>query len=257
MCLILFAYRCHPDYPLVVAANRDEFHARPTKAMHGWPDKPGIVAGRDLQGGGTWLGLHQNGKFAALTNIRDPEEQGRSWPRSRGEIVCSYLQSPASALDYIETLRRELKFYAGFNLLLNDNNEFLHYFSGRTGEFRELEPGIYGLSNGELDTPWPKVVSGKSALAEVLESGPNIQDLLSILADTSIIPDIHLPDTGVGLAKERLLSPRFIRNPQYGTRCSTVVLRKANRETTVEETSFDAQGNSTGSVSHSWAEQPA
>ena len=253
MCLILFAYRCHPDYPLVVAANRDEFHTRATAAAHSWPDQPGILAGRDLEAGGTWLGLHESGKFAALTNIRNPEEQGLNWPRSRGEIVSNYLQSSAKAQEYVSSLQDDLHNYAGFNLLLSDNSRSFHYFSGRTGELRELKAGIYGLSNGDLDTPWPKVVSGKAALSAQLESGPTIEGLLSILTNRSIAADAHLPETGVGLETERLLSPLFIESQQYGTRCSTVVLRKADGGITLVETSFDASGKVSGSISHTWA----
>jgi len=223
MCLILFAHRVHPAYPLVVAANRDEWFRRPTAPAGFWPDAPEVLAGRDLEQQGTWLGVTRAGRFAALTNYRDPGANRPDAP-SRGTLVSAFLRSRIPPGEYLEHLRRDASRYNGFSLLVGDFSELL-YFSNRDGASR-LTPGIHGISNHLLDTPWPKVARGKQALEALVAEGrdPSPEELLALLASRSRPPDESLPETGVGLEWERVLSPLFIESPSYGTRCSTVVL---------------------------------
>lgn len=219
MCLILVAWQAHPDYPLVVAANRDEFYARRTASADFWPDHPQILAGRDLEASGTWLGITRCGRFAALTNYRDPARHKPQAP-SRGQLVADFLAGNASIDAYLDTL--SAGDYNGFNLLLGDGNRLVA-FSNVSLQRHELSAGVYGLSNHLLDTPWPKVGAGKTALAEALHALPNETTLFHLLRDDRSYPDANLPSTGVSLVWERLLSAAFIHSPAYGTRCSTVV----------------------------------
>ncbi len=223
MCLILFSWRQRADYPLLLAANRDEFYARPTAPAAFWSETPQVLAGRDLVGGGTWLGVTRGGRLAAVTNYRDPDER-RSGAPSRGLLVRDFLCANAPVTEYLRALDRRAGEYSGFNLLLGDGRQ-LGYFASRTGQGRLLPPGLYGLSNHLLDTPWPKVTAGKTALAQLV-AAPAIDPLalFDLLADTVRPPDCQLPDTGIGRDWERLLSSRFIAGPTYGTRSSTVVL---------------------------------
>jgi len=223
MCLILFSYRRHPGYPFIFAANRDEFYARPTTPAAFWEDDPDVLAGRDLQGGGTWMGVTRGGRFAALTNYRAPG-QNREGAPSRGALVAGFLQGRDGAAAFLERLSPDADRYNGFNLLVGDA-EGLYYFSNFGGTPRSVPPGLYGLSNHLLDTPWPKVVRGKEALEAVLKNGGlSPGGLLDLLNDTRQAPDEDLPETGVGLDLERLLSPLFITSPAYGTRSSSVML---------------------------------
>lgn len=224
MCLILIAYRCHPGYELVVAANRDEFHQRPTAPLGFWDESPQMLAGRDLQEGGTWMGIARVGHFAAITNYRDPG-QVKSGAPSRGRLVRDFLQGSQSANDYLEQLRPIADNYNGFNLLLGDQTG-LYYHSNQTGEIRILPPGWYGLSNHLLDTPWPKLRRGLSLLRGRLDQrpAPTPDDLLEVLTDRRVAPDADLPETGVSLEWERWLSSIFIDAPGYGTRASTALL---------------------------------
>lgn len=224
MCLILFGYRCHPAFSLVLAANRDEFHARPTDPVDFWDDAPEVLAGRDRIAGGTWLGVTRGGRFAALTNIREPDRQ-RSDAPSRGALVADYLRGDTAPGDYLHALTTEAERYNGFNLLVGDRTE-LWYYANRGARPLRLAPGLYGLSNALLDTPWPKVERGRHGLAAILDSpdGPRPEALLELLADRSPPPDDELPDTGVGPARERLLAPLFIAGETYGTRSSSVLL---------------------------------
>jgi uncharacterized protein with NRDE domain len=233
MCLILAAWRVHPDFPLVVAANRDEFFARPTAAAAPWPDAPGVVAGRDLQAGGTWLGLGASGRFSALTNYRDPASQ-RPDAVSRGALVADFLRGGASASDYLAAVAGRAADYNGFNLLCGDG-ERLFWLSNAGGSARELAPGIYGLSNHLLDTPWPKVQAAKSALREAMAALPDEAPLFRLLADDGVHADELLPRTGVSLEWERLLSAAFVRAPGYGTRSSTVLTVAADGWTVFDE----------------------
>lgn len=231
MCLILFLYDIHKDYRLILGANRDEFYERPTAPLGFWDDHPNIpanipaniLAGRDRKGGGTWMGVSRKGRFAALTNYRDPASL-RSDAPSRGEIVSGFLLSPLSPEAYLADLHTAGKAYNGFNLIAGDHKE-LYYYSNREGEIRRLEPGLYGLSNRFLDTPWPKVQKGKAGLSELLpKTHIDPEDIFRLLKDCSVPPDALLPDTGMGLEWERILSPVFIRSPSYGTRSSSVLL---------------------------------
>jgi uncharacterized protein with NRDE domain len=238
VCLILFAHKVHPDYPLVLAGNRDEYYDRPTAPADFWAEAPEILAGRDLVGGGTWLGITRTGRLTTVANYRQPAEK-HVQGLSRGLLTVEFLRGAASPRAYLETVARVGESYKGFNLLTADGNE-LAYYSNRDGLIHRLAPGIYGLSNALLDTPWPKVEQGKAALEVLLTDGPpEPEALLAILADTSLPPDHLLPDSGVGLERERLLSSRFIVSPDYGTRASTVVLIDRSGQVTFVERSFD------------------
>lgn len=225
MCLILLAWRSHPDYPLVVAANRDEFFSRPTAPAAFWPESPQVLAGRDLEAGGTWLGVTRTGRFAALTNFRDPARNRVGAP-SRGELVSRFLTGSLTPSAYLDMLESCSDRYNGFNLLFGDPAG-LWYFSNCGGGERQLGPGVYGLSNHLLDTPWPKVARGKSALNTALRALPEEKPLFDLLHDDSVAPDEVLPRTGVSLEWERLLSAAFISSPGYGTRSATVLLADA------------------------------
>jgi uncharacterized protein with NRDE domain len=224
MCLILLAHDVHPTYRLVVAANRDELYARPTEPAGFWDDAPGVLAGRDLTAGGTWMGITRGGRFAAVTNYRDTAPPPAGAP-SRGHLVGAFLRGDAAPAAYLEALADTAAGYAGFNLLVGDG-EALGWISNRGGAPRMLRRGVYGLSNALLDTPWPKVVRGKSALRDAL-AGPEEgmeRALFAALRDEAWAPDEALPDTGVGIERERALSSLFIVSPEYGTRASTVLL---------------------------------
>lgn len=224
MCVIYFAFDEHPDHPLILLANRDEFYARPAAAASFWEDFPDIYAGRDLRAGGTWLGVTKSGRFAAVTNFRDPAAP--TGPRSRGDLVAEFLKSDQSARNYIATVEANRSDYSGFNLLVGEIGEKreLFYYSNRDNGIRELSAGIYGLSNHLLDTPWPKVVRGKERLAKLIRSGETSEhNFFDVLSDESLAPDRDLPATGISLEFERALSAIFIKTPGYGTRCSTVL----------------------------------
>lgn len=227
MCLILFAYRTHPGYELLVAANRDEFYDRPTAPLAFWTDHPALLAGRDLQEGGAWMGVSRAGRFAALTNYRDPDRVQPDAP-SRGHLVRDYLCGAEPARTYLDRLREHADGYNGFNLLLGDATG-LYCYSNRAAGIQRLTPGVYGLSNHLLDTPWPKVERGRCALRQVLEQpAEGVADaLLGLLTDRTPAPDAELPSTGVPLEWERWLSPMFIIAPGYGTRSSTVLMVSA------------------------------
>ncbi|MHC4829094.1 MAG: NRDE family protein [Planctomycetota bacterium] len=239
MCLILFSWQTHPEYPLVVLANRDEFYDRPAAHADWWEDAPSIWAGRDLEAGGTWMGVTREGRFAALTNYREPGKTKPDAP-SRGELVADFLRSEASPEAHLPALRASGAACNGFNLLFGVG-ERLGYHSNRGAESVGLSPGIYGLSNHLLDTPWPKVRRGKEGLADVLRAadGPEgiLENAFALLSDASVAPDVELPDTGVGLELERLLSPMHIESSLYGTRASTVLIRNRAGRFWLEERS--------------------
>ncbi len=226
MCLILFAYHVHPDIPLIVAANRDEFYGRATEVAHFWQDKPAILAGRDLEKMGTWMGVTKDGRFAGLTNYRDPLEEtaGKS---SRGELVSQYLTFNGKTKDFQVKLENSRDFYPGYNILFGDVNE-LYYYSNVNRQSKVLGPGIYGLSNHFLNTEWPKVKMGKEGLSRIIAQSKEepVEDLFQLLQHSEHAPDHMLPHTGVSLEWERVLSPLFIQSEQYGTRSSTVLLMK-------------------------------
>ncbi|MFY0728350.1 NRDE family protein [Pseudomonas sp. NFX15] len=244
MCLIVFAWRPGHAQPLIVAANRDEFYARPSLPLAQWPDAPHVHAGRDLEAGGTWLGLGANGRFAALTNIRDPHQPPAR--KSRGELVAGFLCASASIDDYLTDVVARSPEYAGFNLLLGNSHELWH-FNARESQAVMLQPGVYGLSNASLDTPWPKLLKAKAALSEVL-ADPQPQALLALLGDAQAAPFADLPDTGVGLATETLLSSVFIASQSYGTRASTALIVQADGTRQMVERSFGPFGGHLGEV---------
>jgi uncharacterized protein with NRDE domain len=246
MCLVLVVWRLHPRYPCLVAANRDEFHARPAAPAGWWPDHPAILAGRDLEAGGTWLGMTRTGRFAALTNYRDPEQRRAQAP-SRGGLVTSLLESGASVADSLAYLRSVGTDYNGFNLIFSDGERLGIYESVR-GSGRELGPGIYGLSNHLLDTPWPKVQNAKSRLQGALSDLTDTAPLLALLRDEQPAPDAQLPQTGVSLEWERLLSSAFVRAPDYGTRCSTIIRIESGGRAYFDEWSWNPIGSDIGRI---------
>ncbi len=238
MCLIVLAYRQKPGFNLVLAANRDEFLDRPTAPL-GYNFADGtILAGKDLRGGGTWLGLGANGRLAAITNYRDPARVTEPAP-SRGEILLRYLQSTVTATQFLQGFAEMASRYNGFNLLLADETTLIHY-SNITGKTTPLEPGIYGVSNHLLNTPWPKVSRSRELLQRALAENDVIDTdtLFSFLRDTTEPEDSLLPETGVGLEWERRLSPIFIHSPSYGTRSSAVITITDNGEADFYERSY-------------------
>jgi uncharacterized protein with NRDE domain len=247
MCLILIAWHGDAQFPCVIAANRDEFHSRPAARAQWWQSQPAILAGRDLKAGGTWLGIARSGRFAALTNFRDPEQRRTDAP-SRGMLVTSLLQSTAGVAETLEYLRSVGADYNGFNLIFSDG-ERLAIYESMSGIGRELGPGIYGLSNHLLDTPWPKVQQAKSRLSAALSDLSRTDAALALLRDDTPAPDHQLPRTGMSLEWERLLSSAFIRSPDYGTRCSTLVRIDRRRHACFDEWTWDSAGEETGRVS--------
>lgn len=249
MCLLVLAWQSHPRYRLVVAANRDEFHERPAAPLGWWSDEPRIVAGRDLRGSGTWMGASRSGRFAVVTNFRELERPPADAP-SRGDLVAGYLRADGSTTqDYLDALRVHAARYAGFNLLLGDG-EALSYQSNRGDTApRQLPPGVYGLSNHALDSPWPKLVRSRERLEELLAGdGVEPHTLFALLADRTPADLDETPDTGLPPDWERALSSPFVIHERYGTRCSTVLLVTHDGQTTVSERRFDAQGALTGAT---------
>lgn len=239
MCLIVLAWRPGHAQPLLLAANRDEFYERPSQPLAAWPDAPGLFAGRDLQAGGTWLGVGPDGRFAALTNIRDPgQAQGAC---SRGELPLAFLRGALNTEGYLQQLAERHRDYSGFNLLLGDNQQLWH-FNSQQGRATALAAGIHGLSNADLDTPWPKLQRAKHALGQALHE-PNPEALLALLADATQAADEQLPQTGIGLTGERLLSSVFIASATYGTRASTALIVNADGSRLLAERSFGPHGS--------------
>lgn len=238
MCLITFQWQPDADKRLILSANRDEFLQRPAQPLHAWPDAKGVYAGKDLSQGGSWLGIHTNGRFAALTNHRDMRSQGPENPISRGNLVVDFLTSNLSALEYLTLLEESSARYAGYNLLVADPHQLGYYSNKSAQSARILPPGLYGLSNGLLDTPWPKVESAKRTLATWLQQQPDEQSsLCHLLSSTLVADDSSLPDTGIGLEMERILSCEKIITPNYGTRCSTGLVLSKN-SISIEEISW-------------------
>lgn len=265
MCLAAFALNAHPGFPLVIAANRDEFFARPAAPMAWWADRPDVLAGRDLEAGGTWFGLTRSGRLALLTNVREPGRQLAGAP-SRGDLVVDWLAAERDAAAFAAGLQSG---YNGFNLVTADlRQNAWHWLSNRAPGPVALGPGVHALSNAALDTAWPKTAGLKAALGQALATAATadrlIEQLFDALADATPAPDAALPDTGVGLAQERLLSPRFVRmrDPEhpdlarYGTRCSTVLVRESDGLTRVIERSITPQGRWLPAVEHRLAAWP-
>jgi len=238
MCLIVFNWQPNTKRMLTLASNRDEFYARPSKAAHYWDDQPNIFGGRDLKMNGTWLAVSRNMRFAAVTNYRSPNSQ--THPRSRGEIPHDFLNSNDSAAHFAQQIHKDQ--FAGFNALLFDgeNLVYCHNQKNNLGEYAEaisLTEGEYGLSNHLLNTPWPKVQRTKQSLMGIKhhKNKPEItQHLLTALQNEIIAADDQLPDTGIGLELERLLSPAFITSPSYGTRTSTIVIIEGHTDNTLQ-----------------------
>jgi uncharacterized protein with NRDE domain len=240
MCLILLAWQSHPAYPLVFAGNRDERYERPSAAPDFWKDDPEIFGGRDLELGGTWLGVRTDGRIAAVTNYRDgPARQPA--PRSRGELTANYLRGTEGPAAYLAKISPSGNQYGGYTLLAGDRETF-YALSNRGGEVDELPPGVHGLSNHLLNTPWPKIVRGKQRVSALLGAAEPelIAGLFGALADRT--PADELPDTGVGAARERALSPAFIADERYGTRASTVLLIGRDGEVIFIERRFGPRG---------------
>ena len=247
MCLI--AWNWQPAAAsLLVVANRDEFYARPARAMQWWGDT-GVLAGQDLQAGGTWLGLHRNGRFAALTNYRDISNFRADAP-SRGALVSDFLASDVPVSDYLAALALRAGEYNPFNLLLRDGQVFMG-FESRAARTFVVPAGIGAVSNADFDTPWPKLVGLKSALLSAQEKNPAAPEtLFDLLANPEVAADALLPQTGIPLLRERALSAAFIKSTDYGTRACTVV-QSSEAHTDVWERSFDAEGF-LGEVHFSW-----
>ncbi len=234
MCLIVIGLGVTPRYPLLVAANRDEQHARPALAAGWWPDSPRILGGRDRLAGGTWLGVDRRGRLAAVTNIRDPAARGPL--RSRGALAAEYLAGSDSAEGYAARVGRDGNSYAAFNLLLVDGTE-LHYTSNRAPAAR-LGPGLHAFSNAPREQEWPKVTSARAGALALLDDPEPLEPLFVLLADRAL--DVA--------ADERYRSAHFVVGEGYGTRCSTVVLVDAAGDVTFVERSFDAAGKLVGEV---------
>ncbi len=243
MCLIVFAWQVHPDFPLIVAANRDESHQRPTQALHWWADEPNILGGRDLQAGGTWLAVARSGRVATVTNYR--EQQPRQMARlSRGTLVTDFLTGDDAPDKYARNIARED--YAGFNLLVGDRDQ-LSYVSNRGDDPIRLEAGVYGLSNASLETPWWKLTRTRMSLTSLIDDNKiNETALLRLMADKEKAPIDQVPDGPLPFDVGRALTAPFIITPDYGTRCTTVLLRRRDGQISVTERRFDASGNSTG-----------
>ena len=240
MCLLALAWKTHPDFPLVLAGNRDERHARASAAAGFWSDTSQVLAGRDLEAGGTWLGMTTAGRFAVVTNYREGLNPAKA-PRSRGALTADFLTGDASPQVYVESLRPHAREYGAFSLICGDGDS-LWYFSNRGGDPAPIAPGIHALSNHLLDTPWPKVQAAKAGLKLLLESGTVTTDALFRLLADRTPAQTALPDTGIGPELERKVSAAFVQDPVYGTRCSTLLLRDAKGGTRFAERRFDAAG---------------
>ena len=242
MCLIVFANKVLEDYKFIFAANRDEFYNRPSKQAEFWTEHPDLLAGKDLQAGGTWMGITKQGRFAAITNFRDLKNHRNDAP-SRGNLTLDFLINDISPEEYYNKLKSTLHDFNGFNLLLGSVDE-LYYFSNKTEGLQKLKPGIHGISNAILDAPWPKVEKSKIQLQRLIEYQKiHLWEVLNLLNDTSLAKDEELPDTGVGLNLERMLSPIFIKSEKYGTRSSTIVtVDKFNNVRFVEKAYFANTG---------------
>ncbi|MDH3287068.1 MAG: NRDE family protein [Betaproteobacteria bacterium] len=253
---MLFAWHAHPDYPLVFAGNRDEAYERPSAPAAFWNDQPRFFGGRDLEKGGSWLGLTRSGRIAAVTNFRDGPPH-RSAPRSRGELVAEFLRTNAEPRLYLEQVHAAGGEYGGFSLIVGDLAQ-LFYCANRGNGFEEITPGVHGLSNHLLDTPWPKVRKGRDRVGALLghAEADLIEGLFELLADRAVAPDVELPHTGVGLQRERELSPCFIAGERYGTRASTVLLISRNNEVLFVERTFGPRGAPRGETENRFVLDP-
>jgi uncharacterized protein with NRDE domain len=250
MCLAIIALNCITEWPLIVIANRDEQHSRPTLPACPWIDAIDILGGRDLNAGGTWLGMTATGRFALLTNFREP---GRHDPRapSRGQLTEHYLRGESFAQRYAQELQERSHVYNGFNLLVGDDSGL--WFSSNRGEvsIQKIETGVIGVSNASLNTPWPKLNRTKNAISELLSLdkypvGFTPDSFFDIMLDTRPAYAHELPETGVGPEREKLLSSPFIKNEHYGTRCTTLIMQRSDGLVRFQEKRFNSQGQGSG-----------
>lgn len=240
MCLIFLSVNHHPAYKLIVAANRDEFYHRNTAPVHFWEDHPHILGGRDLEASGTWMAMSKKGKISMVTNYRDPHNIDPAAP-SRGQLVSDYLLNGDQPEEYLQSISSNGKAYNGFNLIVGSSNE-LFYYSNYMGTVKKIDSGLHGLSNHLLNTPWPKVERGMEKMKQALsEKVVDPLTLFDVLYDEQIASDEKLPDTGIGLERERVLSSMFIKSLNYGTRCSTVVMLSQKNEAYYSERVYDLQ----------------
>lgn len=247
MCLLVFSYRQHPKYDLIFAANRDEFYERPTKAASFWEEYPDLLAGKDLKSGGTWMGITKQGDFSALTNYRDPSIS-KDNPPSRGDLVLDFLANESNPENYLNRVDQKSDQYNGFNLLVG-NPDQLMYYSNRQKQLRNIELGLYGLSNELLDTPWPKVQKAKNDMQTIIQSEEISKEaLFELLQYDKPAPDDQLPHTGIPKELERAVSPIFIKTDKYGTRNSTIVLMDKSGNVFFEERSFRNGSNEVDAI---------
>lgn len=250
MCIALIAHQAHPVYPLVIAANRDEFHARPTAAAHWWPED--VLAGKDLMAGGTWFGVHRSGRIALLTNYRDGTARDPA-ARSRGELVVTALLNSRPPQRMLADLLGSADTYQGFSLIAGTAGH-LYHTSNRNWLVKRLPDGVSGLSNHFVDSPWPKVERAKERLRDALRE-PVLEPevLFALLRDPTQAADHELPDTGIGIERERFLSSPFIVGEQYGTRSSTILLLDRLGGGVFIERTFDLRGEAAGEVRHTFS----
>lgn len=264
MCLLALAWKAHPQYPLIFAGNRDEFHARPALAAHWWHDAPDVFGGRDLEANGSWLGVRRDGRFAVVTNFREPDRRPENL-RSRGELPTQFLCGDTAPADYLRYLHDNRDEYAGFNLLFgdplqqqDDNQGMMFYFSNRDDVGTELPPGIHALSNHLLNTPWPKVQRLRAAFEQEMQRAePRADALLEMLADPQPAPHELLPDTGVDARWEHALSAAKVVTPSYGTRASTVVMVDCHGDIFFRERRFAPSGDTNGETLRRFGPAPA
>lgn len=249
MCLIAFAWHTDPNRPLIVAANRDEYFQRASAPAAFWDDHKSVLAGRDLEAGGTWLGITLEGRFAALTNYRNPSDKKPQAP-SRGALVKDFLTSGSTPFDYAREVERNAARYNGFSLLVGELGS-LYFVSNRGGGIARVAPGIHGLSNHLLDTPWPKVERAKGRLAALLDKPFDAEAMFELLGDTERAPNDDLPSTGVSLElEERLSAIRILAVGGYGTRCSTVLCFGADAPIEFHERSYHEDGRESEMVGY-------
>ena len=245
MCILFIAIQQHPEYPLIIAANRDEFHQRPTQAAHYWPETPELLAGKDLKAGGSWMGVNKQGRIAALTNIRDPQHFVAD-KQSRGSLVTEFLTRKVSPHNYLQQLQQSATQYNGFNLLFGDY-QHLQVFNSATNSCQPLTKGTWGLSNAALNSPWPKVSAGMQQLETYCQQTvtPRSEDLFALLQNQQKAADETLPSTGVSLEWERQLSSIFIQGEEYGTRSSSILMLNANNQLQWHDRTYDQQAQIT------------
>lgn len=248
MCLLVAAWKVHPRYRLVLAGNRDEFHDRLTAPLGWWQDDPRVLAGRDLKAQGTWLGVARSGRFGALTNFRDLQAPIEGAP-TRGGLVTRFLTGATSPKEFLDDLRGAAPRYSGFNLLVGGPRALYYYSNRGPSAPQVLKPGVYGLANHLLDTPWPKLVRTRARFSELLtQSEIRTEDAFAMLADRQQANEDDLPTTGLPIDWERAVSAPFIANDRYGTRCSSVLLVERNGRSILQERRFDSAGVQTGTT---------